>query len=101
MGLMKSGKVKDLQTSSDDVRRIVEETLKETPDTWYTTMGMMVLKFGVKEDDILGIAWKDMKNEHARLYNRVKRAFKGLVESKKVAERKHEKAMVYYWIAKP
>lgn len=97
MGLMKSGDVKDLKSNTENVRKIVEETLKKTPNRWYTIMGMMVLKFGVEESDILGIPWSKMDKEHALLYNRIKRVYKALLKENKVNEQKHGKAMVYWW----
>lgn len=60
-------------------------------------LGLMVTCFGVKEKEVLGVPFKDMKKDHAALYARIRRCLQKLVEDFIVNQGKDEQAIVYWW----
>ena len=84
----------------DDIYSKVKETLQEDPENAYTIGGMMVQSFGVKQSDIENKPFSAWKKGQPTLYGRVDRILRRLVKEGKANNRKHERAMVY-WYKKP
>ena len=91
--------IKDLE--KDDIYSKVEETLKNDYENAYTISGIMVQSFGVKQSDIENKPFSSWKKGQPTLYGRVDRTLRRLVKEGKAKCRKHEKAMVYWWIKQP
>lgn len=88
------------------VRELVKEnmydkivkTLKDDPENAYTTSGIMIESFGVKEDEIYGKAFKDWKKGLPTMYGRIDRNLRQLVKEGKAKVAKNGKAWVYWWV---
>lgn len=91
--------VKDLE--KDDVYSKVEETLENDPQNAYTIVGIMIESFGVKKSDIENKPFSNWKKGQPTLYGRIDRTLRRLVNEGKAKCRKHERAMVYWWVKQP
>lgn len=75
----------------------VEETLRNDPENAYTTSGIMLESFEVKEEDIHNKSFKDWKKGLPTLYGRIDRVLKRMVKEEKAKVTKDGKAWVYWW----
>lgn len=85
----------------DNVYSRVEETLEKDPENAYTIAGIMIQTFKINPKDIENKPFSAWKRGQPTLYGRIDRCLRRLVKEGKAQVRKHEKAMVYWWIKQP
>lgn len=90
-------KVPVSEVRSKGTCEIVEETLRSDPKNAYTIMGLMVEKFNVREQDVLGKSFSNWKPGLPSMYTRIRTCLEKMHKEGKVNKRKHEKAFVYWW----
>jgi hypothetical protein len=88
--------VEDVILSEIFEKKIIE-FLKSNVGKAYSIQGILVNVFNVKEEDIKGVSFCDMKAGLPTLYSRIRATLKRLVISGNVKMGKSEKAFFYYW----
>ena len=96
MGITIKVPVKDVK-GKKDVRKVVEETLREDKNNAYTIMGLMIAKFDVKESDINGKPFSQWKEGHPSLYTKIRIALEKLKKEGRINSTKSGRAYVYWW----
>jgi hypothetical protein len=91
--------VKEVE-ESQDVCAQVSETLKNDPKNAYTIGGLMITAFGVKQSDISNKSFSEWKEGQPTLYSRIRKCLDKAVALGKVKQKKHKRAMVYWWAEK-
>jgi len=90
-------KVPVSELEKNNICEVVRETLESDPTNAYTIMGLMVEKFKVKENEILGKPFSQWKSGHPTLYSRIRKCLDQMQKEGVVKKGKHEKADVYWW----
>lgn len=90
-------KVPVSELEKSNVCEIVRKTLESDSNNAYTIMGLMVEKFGVKENEILGKPFSQWKRGYPTMYTRIRKCLEQLKEKGLLKSKKHEKAEVYWW----
>lgn len=90
--------VKELERTS--VCDKVMETLRSDPHNAYTLMGLLVVRFEVKEHEILGKPFSQWRKGIPSLYGKIKWCLDRAVNENRVIRKKRGKAVFYWWNAK-
>jgi len=88
--------IKELEKES--VYPKVEKVLMNDPENAYTTIGIMIVAFRVKEEDIYNKSFSAWKEGLPTLYGRVDRSLRKMVKEGKAKVAKNGRAWVYWWV---
>ncbi len=90
-------KVAVSKIQKNNVYDTVKKTLESDKNNAYTVMGLMIEKFGVKEEELDRKAFFQWKAGHPSLYTRVRTSLEKLRKEGIIEKSKDGRAYVYYW----
>lgn len=81
-----------------NVPKEVRNFLQKNKENAYTIQGILINLYGIKEKDVRGVSFKNMKKGLPTLYTKVRRTLEKLVEEGKANKKQRGHAIYYYLI---